>query len=140
MNNPCADQGLAAAQAITTRRVFLQQAAAAAAAVPLISQGVAAEGPGRGKGNLVFVVGTHHYHPEQSMPPLAKELDRLGFGTSVILPPGDPEENRNGQGVPGLELLEQAAAAVLFLRFLALDDKQFGHLERYLKSASRFGR
>ena len=100
----------------------------------LVSQGVAAEGPGRGKGNLVFVVGTHHYHPEQSMPPLAKELDRLGFGTSVILPPGDPEENRNGQGVPGLELLEQADAAVLFLRFLALDDKQFGHLERYVKS------
>ncbi len=133
MNNPCIDHGRAAARAATTRRVFLQQAAGAAA-VPLVSQCLAAEDSARGKGRLVFVVGTHHYHPELSMPPLAKELERLGFRTSVILPPGDPEENRNGEGVPGLELLEQADAAVFFLRFLALDDAQFGHLQRYLTS------
>ena len=113
--------------------MFLQQAAAATA-VSFASQSATADGSQGSKGHVVFVVGTHHYHPEQSMPPLAKELERLGFRTSVILPPGDPEENHNGQGVPGLELLDQADVAVFFLRFLALDDKQFGLLERYLKS------
>jgi hypothetical protein len=68
------------------------------------------------------------------MPLLAKELQRLGFRTTVILPPGDPEENRNGAGIPGLEVLKEADAAVFFLRFLSLDDQQFAHLERYLKS------
>lgn len=118
-----------------TRRTFIRQAAAAAAvAVPLVSGRSALGNLGSGKGHLVFVVGTHHYHPEQSMPPLAKEMERHGFRTTVILPPGDPEENRNGVGLPGLEAIERADAAVFFLRFLTLSDEQFGHLERYLKS------
>jgi len=86
------------------------------------------------KPHLVFVVGTHHYSPQVSMPVLAKEMERFGFKTTVVLPPGDPEGNKNGVGIPGLEVLEQADAAVFFLRFLTLDDKQFGCIERYLKS------
>ena len=82
------------------------------------------------KPHLVFVIGTHHYSPHVSMPVLAEEMDRFGFKTTVILPPGDPEQNKNGVGVPGLEALEQADVAVFFLRFLTLDDEQFGHIER----------
>jgi type 1 glutamine amidotransferase len=133
MNDPCVDRSRVSAAAMTTRRAFLQQAATAAA-VPIAGLALAADSSPGSKPHVVFVVGTHHYHPELSMPPLAKELERLGFRTSVILPPGDPEQNQNGQGVPGLELLEQADLAVFFLRFLALDDTQFGHIERYLKT------
>ena len=84
--------------------------------------------------HLVFVVGTHHYSPHVSMPVLAGEMERFGFKTTVILPPGDPEQNKNGVGVPGLEGLEHADVAVFFVRFLTLDDEQFGHIERYVKS------
>ncbi len=120
---------------LPTRRTFLRQAAASAAlTVPMLSGRPANAASGRGKGELAVVVGTHHYHPEQSMPLLAKELERLGFRCTVILPPGDPEENHNGVGLPGLEALERADAAIFFLRFLALNDQQFGLLERYLKS------
>lgn len=119
----------------TTRRTFLGQVAAAgAAAAPLLSRRLAGAAPSRAKGELAFVVGTHHYHPEQSMPLLAKEMDRLGFRSTLIQPTGDPEENHNGVGLPGLEALERADAAVFFLRFLALNDPQFALLERYLKS------
>lgn len=114
---------------MTTRRAFL---AGTAAAVPLLA-GRSAAAANKGK-HLLLVAGTHHYHPEQSLPLLARELQRLGIRTTVLLPQGDPEENRNGVGLPGLEALEQADAAVFFLRFLTLDDVQFGHLERYLKS------
>jgi hypothetical protein len=118
----------------TTRRAFLQRAAAAALAAPAVSGRLARAGAEAGKGHVVFVVGTHHYHPEQSMPLLADEVRRHGFRTTVILPPGDPEKNQNGVGLPGLEALAGADVAVFFLRFLTLDDEQFGHLERYLKS------
>jgi type 1 glutamine amidotransferase len=68
------------------------------------------------------------------MPVLAEEMERLGFRTTVLLPPGDPEGNKNGVGIPGLEALEQADVAVFFVRFLTLDDEQFGYIERYVKS------
>ena len=86
------------------------------------------------KPHLVFVVGTHHYSPHLSMPVLAAEMERFGFGTTVILPPGDPEQNKNKVGIPGLEALEKADVAVFFVRFLTLNDEQFGHVERYVKS------
>lgn len=86
------------------------------------------------KPHLVFVVGTHHYSPQVSMPVLAKEMERFGFKTTVLIPPGDPEGNKNKVGIPGLEALEKADVAVFFLRFLNLDDKQFGYIEKYVKS------
>lgn len=116
-----------------TRRTFLRRAAAAVTAIPLAS-GSRAFGVSGNKGRLVLVAGTRHYHPEESMPRLAQELQRQGFQTKVILPQGDPEENHNGVGLPGLEALAEADVAVFFLRFLTLSDEQFGHLERYLKS------
>jgi hypothetical protein len=116
------------------RRSFLRHAAAAAA-LPLISQTSAWASVATAKPHLVFVVGTHHYSPQLAMPPLAREMERLGFRTTLVLPPGDPEENKNGAGLPGLEALATADAAVFFMRFLTLGDEQFAHLERFLKSA-----
>ncbi len=86
------------------------------------------------KPHLVFVVGTHHYGPHISMPVLAGEMERFGFKTTIIIPPGDPEQNKNKVGIPGLEALEQADVAVFFVRFLTLNDEQFGHIEKYVKS------
>lgn len=94
-----------------------------------ISSALASDRP-----HLVFVVGTRHYGPHVSMPVLAEEMERFGFKTTLILPPGDPEQNKNKVGVPGLGALAKADAAVFFVRFLTLDDEQFGHIERYVKS------
>ena len=38
------------------------------------------------KPHAVFVVGTHHYSPQKSMPRLSSEIERLGFKTTVINP------------------------------------------------------
>jgi hypothetical protein len=120
--------------AAPSRRQFLHTAATTALAASTLSRvSPGADTPAR-KPHVVFIVGTEHYSPQRSMPPLAKEVERLGLRTTVLLPQGDPEENKNGIGLPGLEVLEQADAAVFFLRFLALPDDQFAHLERFLKS------
>lgn len=98
----------------------------------ILSQNIFAAG--EEKPHIVFVVGTTHYAPQVSMPVLAKEVERFGFRTTVVIPPGDPEENKNGAGLPGLEVLEQADVVVFFMRFLTLDDEQAAHIERYVKS------
>ena len=86
------------------------------------------------KPHAVFVVGTTHYSPQNSMPVLAKELERFGFRTTVILPKGDPEQNKNDIGLPGLETLSDADVAIFFMRFLALPDDQFKHVMDYVES------
>ena len=67
--------------------------------VPLIACGILlsyAEKP-----HALFVVGTHHYSPQKSMPMLASEIERLGFKTTVINPDWDPEKDDVGvDGVP----------------------------------------
>ena len=87
-----------------------------------------------GKPHVVFIVGTTHYSPEKSMPVLAKRLQKYGVRTTVILPQGDPEHNKNKVGLPGLEVLAEADAAVFFLRFLELPKEQLGHLLKYVES------
>ena len=84
------------------------------------------------KPHAVFVVGTHHYTPQKSMPMLASEIERLGFKTTVINPDWDPEKDK--RGLPGLEALKKADLAVLYTRFLKIDDQQLVHITNYLKS------
>ena len=98
--------------------------------VPLIVCGILlsyAEKP-----HALFVVGTHHYSPQKSMPMLASEIERLGFKTTVINPDWDPEKDK--RGLPGLEALKQADLAVFYTRFLKIDDLQLVHITDYLKS------
>ena len=87
-----------------------------------------------GKPHAVFVVGTPHYSPQNSMPVLAKELERFGFRTTVILPNGNPERNKNGEGILGLEALKDADVAIFFMRFLTLNDTQFQAIMDYVES------
>ncbi|MEO2012741.1 MAG: PVC-type heme-binding CxxCH protein, partial [Fuerstiella sp.] len=82
--------------------------------------------------HAVFVVGTQHYNPGSTMPALARQLEQLGFRTTVILPTGNPEKNPNG--IPGLEALRTADVAVFYLRFLTLPDDQLNFIVDYLES------
>ncbi|MAG93624.1 MAG: dehydrogenase [Planctomycetaceae bacterium] len=86
------------------------------------------------KPHVVFVVGTHHYSPEKSMPVFAKRLESYGIRTTVLIPEGDPERNKNGTGIPGLEALDDADAVVFFMRFLALPEAQLKPIVDYVKS------
>ncbi len=84
------------------------------------------------KPHAVIIVGTHHYSPQRSMPLFAQELERLGLATTVVNPDWDPEKDK--RGLPGLEALADADIAILFTRFLKLEDEQLGHITRYLES------
>ena len=85
------------------------------------------------KPHAVVVVGTTHYSPERSMPLFAKELERLGFKTTVVMSEGDPEKKTDNV-LPGIEALDHADVAIFFMRFLKLPDEEWNPIENYLKS------
>ena len=60
--------------------------------------------PNPKKPHAVIVVGTLHYSPELTMPAFAKELERLGFTTTVVIGEGDPEK-KTKEVLPGIEAL-----------------------------------
>lgn len=83
--------------------------------------------------HVVLVVGPPHYSPELTMPPFAKELERLGFRTTVVL--GDKRSERKTANVlPGIAALKDADLAIFFMRFLKLPDSEWQPIENYLKS------
>ena len=84
------------------------------------------------KPHAVFVVGTRHYSPGETLPALASQLEPLGFRTTVILPSGNPE--KNSAGIPGLEALQTADVAIFYMRFLTLPDDQLKLIVDYLES------
>ena len=67
----------------------------------------------------VLVVGTLHYSPELTMPVFAKELERFGFRTTVVMERGDPEKKTENV-LPGIKALNDADVAIFFMRFLDL--------------------
>ena len=85
------------------------------------------------KPHAVFVVGTLHYSPELTMPVFAKELERFGFRTTVVMGEGNPEKKTQNV-LPGIEALDEADVAIFFMRFLNLPDKEWQPIEDYLKS------
>ncbi|MEW4486622.1 ThuA domain-containing protein [Thalassoglobus sp. JC818] len=83
--------------------------------------------------HAVIVVGTLHYSPELSMPVFAKELERFGFRTTVVMGEGDPEKKTENV-LPGIEALADADLAIFFMRFLVLPDEEWQPIEDYIKS------
>lgn len=77
--------------------------------------------------HIVFVTGDEEYRSEESMPMLAKMVEReLGVTTEVLFALDsngivNPNVNDN---IPGLEALERADMMVLFTRWRALPDEQ----------------
>ena len=69
------------------------------------------------KPHVVLVVGTLHYSPELTMPVFAKELERFGFRTTVVMGEGDPEK-KTTDVLPGIkEALADADLMIFFSRF-----------------------
>lgn len=108
-------------------------------AAPLFGAGVVYEGsdgPGKGK-HIVLVSGDEEYRSEEALPQLGKILARHhGFKCTVLfaIDPKDGTINPNVSNIPGLEALESADLAVIFLRFRDLPDEQMKHLVDYIES------
>ncbi len=85
------------------------------------------------KPHAVIVVGTLHYSPELTMPVFAKELQRFGFRTTVVMGDGNPEKKTENV-LPGIEALADADVAIFFTRFLKLPDSEWQPIEDYLRS------
>jgi hypothetical protein len=90
-----------------------------------------------GQTDVVLVAGDQEYRSEESMPALARILERHGFRCTVLLPINhqtgevDPETSDN---IPGLEALRTADLMVLFTRFLELPDGQMKEIMDYTNS------
>ncbi len=101
-------------------------------AAPLAFEGT--EGPGRGK-HIVFIAGDHEYRSEETLPALARIMARHhGFKCTVLfnINPATGEIVAGNSNIPGLEALESADLAVVFLRFQALPTEQMKHVDAYL--------
>lgn len=85
------------------------------------------------KPHVVLVCGTLHYSPEVTMPPLAEELEKFGFRTTVVQGEGNPEA-KTTDVLPGIEVLAEADLVIFFMRFLKLPDEEWQPIEDYLKS------
>lgn len=101
---------------------------------PLVYEG--SDGIGHGK-HIVFVAGDHEYRSEESLPALARILaQRYGFKCTVLFDI-DPATGEIAAGtpsnIPGMEALDTADLAVVFLRFQNLPAKQMQHFVDYLR-------
>ncbi|WP_250931263.1 ThuA domain-containing protein [Aporhodopirellula aestuarii] len=104
-----------------------------AEAGPLVFEGES--GPGAGK-HIVFLAGDHEYRSEESLPALARILAKHhGFKCTVLFNI-DPKSGEIVAGtpsnMPGMEALDTADLAVVFLRFQNLPPEQMKHLHDYL--------
>lgn len=82
---------------------------------------------------IVFVTGDQEYGSEETMPALAKELERkYGFRTRVLKAYPDQNSDKN---IPGLDYLKEADLAIFFLRWQKLPAEQVAYIDAYLKSA-----
>ena len=85
------------------------------------------------KPHVVLVVGTLHYSPELTMPLFAKELEKFGFRTTVVMGEGNPEKKTENV-LPGIEALAEADLAIFYMRFLKLPDKEWQPIDDYFKA------
>ena len=85
-----------------------------------------------GKPRVVIVTGDHEYSGEQTLPILARALERqYGFRCTVLK--ASPDQNAE-ENIPGLEALRHADLAIFFLRWRRLPKEQLAHIESYVRS------
>ena len=94
-------------------------------------------GPGKGK-HIVFVSGDDEYRSEEALPMLAKLMAvHHGFKCTVLFAVDEktgeivPSHQTN---IPGLEALESADQAEVFLRFSSLPEDQMKYIVDYTNS------
>ncbi|MEJ7618680.1 MAG: ThuA domain-containing protein [Pyrinomonadaceae bacterium] len=114
---------------IVTR--FMRLLIAIASALSMLGVSALAAHPQKAP-HIVFVIGDHEYSSEETMPALARELEKNYRMRCTVLR-SSPDENAE-ENIPGLEALETADLAVLFLRWRRLPKAQLTHLEKYLAS------
>ena len=107
-------------------------AAPAFAEGPLVYEGT--DGPGKGK-HIVFLAGDHEYRSEETLPELARVLAKhQGFKCTVLF----NVDTKSGEivpgnsNMPGMEALDTADLAVVFLRFQNFPADQMKHFAAYL--------
>jgi hypothetical protein len=98
---------------------------------PLVYHDAESKGVGVGK-HIVFLAGDHEYRSEESLPALARLLAKHhGFKCTVLFNVDQDGYIKPGNNnMPGMEALESADLAVVFLRFQDFPDDQMQHLER----------
>lgn len=108
--------------------------AAFVSAAPLVFEGT--DGPGKGK-HIVFMADDHEYRSEESLPQLARILAKHhGFKCTVLfgIDPATGEiVGGDKSNMPGIEALDTADLAVVFLRFQNFPPEQMKHFDDYLK-------
>ncbi|MCY3023276.1 MAG: ThuA domain-containing protein [Planctomycetota bacterium] len=91
---------------------------------PLVYEGK--DGPGKGK-HIVFLAGDEEYRSEECIPMLARILAvRHGFKCTVLFttnPADGTIDPCNLSNIPGIEALDNADMAFMFLRFRDFGDK-----------------
>ena len=104
-----------------------------ATAAPLVYEGT--EGPGKGK-HIVFMADDHEYRSEESLPQLARILAKHQGFTCTVLFGIDPESGEivggDKSNMPGIEALDTADLAVVFLRFQNFPAEHMKHFDAYL--------
>jgi putative membrane-bound dehydrogenase-like protein len=103
-----------------------------ASAAPLVFEGT--EGPGKGK-HIVFLAGDHEYRSEESLPAIARLLAKhQGFKCTVLFDIDKEGDIVAGEvaNMPGMEALDTADLAVVFLRFQQFPAEQMKHFDAYL--------
>ncbi|MBL8830078.1 MAG: ThuA domain-containing protein, partial [Planctomycetaceae bacterium] len=102
-------------------------------AAPLVFEGT--HGPGKGK-HVVFLAGDHEYRSEESLPELARILAKHhGFKCTVLfnIDPTSGEIVAGNSNMPGIEALDSADLAVVFLRFQNFPSEQMKYFDNYLR-------
>ena len=113
--------------------LLLHVTTAAAVPAPLVYQGDS--GPGKGK-HVVFLAGDHEYRSEETLPALARTLAKHhGFKCTVLftVDPASGEIVPGNSNMPGLDALDSADLAVVFLRFQAFPPEQMKNFAAYLE-------
>ncbi len=96
--------------------------------------------PGAGR-HVVLVAGDEEYRSEEALPMLAKILARRhGFRCTVLFSLNEQGEidPTASSRIPGLELLDEADALVLFTRFRRLPDEDMEHIVAYVEAGRPF--
>ncbi|MGK0186156.1 MAG: hypothetical protein ACI9R3_001939 [Verrucomicrobiales bacterium] len=99
---------------------------------PLVYEG--GDGVGKGK-HIVFLSGDHEYRSEETLPALARILAKHhGFKCTVLfnIDAKSGEIVPGNSNSPGMEALDGADLAVVFLRFQNFPAEQMKHFEAYL--------
>ena len=112
--------------------LFVACVTSIANAGPLVYEG--SEGPGKGK-HIVFLAGDHEYRSEESLPAMARLLAKhQGFKCTVLFDIDKEGDIVAGEvaNMPGMEALDTADLAVVFLRFQHFPAEQMKHFDDYL--------